>query len=768
MEEQDLIEKYGVEDIADAVRKAYDAALHAKLACEEKRWRWTFHRKEIVLRDEAEKVIKCINMLKTAGDAAAGLDPIHAGLPWALINTLFKVITADHTQMAALLTGMGLALSMANRLQAYLRFCQQLPQNLTTENLEEALIKTYTHILQFLVLAMQTYDRNTTARTIGALWKTSTLEDFKGKCNELGAQAEIEASNCDRELRNHDHELAKQLESKLNDALSKLQTFDDVKASMESLNIKVDLKGLETAEGAMFDSHKDEHEARCLKGTRVELLQQIDYWSHDPDGKSIFWLCGKAGTGKSTIARTVGHNLDGSGRLGASFFFKRGEADRGRAGRFFPTIVKQLIDRMPDASKEIAAKAITAALEADSLLCQKSLQQQFERLLLTPFSSLDTTQVPFQDYAIVIDALDECERDNDVRTILKLFSRTMVIGPLRLKIFVTSRPDLPLLSGFQSMNGDLHQDVMLEEVQATSIRQDIRLYYEHRLKDIRETAEDPDSLSYDWPGEDKVVTLVDLAVPLFIFASTVCRYVEEGDPKHCLDTILVRDRSRSISGLEDLYLPILQHKISGRTPPERKQALSDFKTVVGTIVLLADPLSVASLSGLLDLPKSRIKNTLKNLHSLLSISPEVPIRPLHLSFRDFLLESNGMPAGDYHIEEAQTHAILADKCLHRLQDSERLRKNICSLTEPGVRRIEIGKEKIEGCIPADIAYACSYWVLHVVEGRKELRDDDQVHRFLRDHFLHWLEALSWLGRLSSAVPYIRQLHSCVKVRIDMI
>jgi hypothetical protein len=38
---------------------------------------------------------------------------------------------------------------------------------------------------------------------------------------------------------------------------------------------------------------------------KPDLLQQIITWSENPNGACIFWLNGMAGTGKSTIARTL-------------------------------------------------------------------------------------------------------------------------------------------------------------------------------------------------------------------------------------------------------------------------------------------------------------------------------------------------------------------------------------------------------------------------------------------------------------------------------
>jgi len=44
-------------------------------------------------------------------------------------------------------------------------------------------------------------------------------------------------------------------------------------------------------------------------------------WCDDPNSKCIFWLNGMAGTGKSTISRTIARELAEKKRLAASFFF---------------------------------------------------------------------------------------------------------------------------------------------------------------------------------------------------------------------------------------------------------------------------------------------------------------------------------------------------------------------------------------------------------------------------------------------------------------
>jgi hypothetical protein len=138
-------------------------------------------------------------------------------------------------------------------------------------------------------------------------------------------------------------------------------------------------RNLPVATGASFDSHNDSHNARCLPITRTELLDDIATWANSKDGESIFWLRGMAGTGKSTIARTVALLFTDCGQLGARFFFKKGEGDRGNASRFFTTIATDLVAHEPG-----VVPGIRKALDEDSKIADKSLKDQFEKLILQP------------------------------------------------------------------------------------------------------------------------------------------------------------------------------------------------------------------------------------------------------------------------------------------------------------------------------------------------------------------------------------------------
>ena|ERR1700733_3138706 len=83
----------------------------------------------------------------------------------------------------------------------------------------------------------------------------------------------------------------------------------------------------------------------CLPHTRVDILKQIVEWADGGNERCIFWLNGTAGTGKSTIARTVARKYHDQGRLEASFFFSRGAGDVSHAGKFFTSITVQLANK---------------------------------------------------------------------------------------------------------------------------------------------------------------------------------------------------------------------------------------------------------------------------------------------------------------------------------------------------------------------------------------------------------------------------------------
>ena len=540
-----------------------------------------------------------------------------------------------------------------------------------------------------------------------------------------------------------------------------------ISAEILEISQKLDLSKLPTVKDAAFNSHAEEHNARCHPDTRIELIREIKKWADNPRGECIFWLKGMAGTGKSTISHTVAQSFASKGMLGASFFFKRGEGDRGNASLFFTTITTQLV------AKETAlATFVRAAIEADPAVSRKALKEQFEKLILEPLGKLMGDPDKPKTIVMVIDALDECEV-RDAKSIIHLLPQANALTSLKLRIFVTSRPDLPIRLGFGKIKGK-YQDMVLHEIPQPIIVHDIAAYLKEELAGIMKEYNDlvgqDRQLPADWPGQATVKVLVDMAVPLFIFAATVCRFINDrrfGSPEQQLQKVLAYQTKPTESEMDKLdatYRPILDQLVFGLTNNTAKRHLiEEFRDVVGSIVLLAEPLSTSSLARLLDIPRSTIDSRLDSLHSVLSVpcSADSPVRLLHLSFRDFLVDSDKRETNPFWIDTRECHMRIANRCLQILNSSGHLKRDICGLENPGKMRMEVDPDTIHTHLPAHVRYACQYWVHHLEQSHGRIRDGDHTHLFLKCHFLHWLEGLSLIGKISDSVGMVTALQSMV-------
>jgi hypothetical protein len=99
-------------------------------------------------------------------------------------------------------------------------------------------------------------------------------------------------------------------------------------------------------------------------------------------------------------------------RLAASFFFSRGGGDVGHAGKFITSIARQLADNVP-ASWQHISKAIAERSD----FAGQSPQDQWRLLVLDPLSKLGDNDCPGL-FLLVVDALDECDKEDDIRMIV--------------------------------------------------------------------------------------------------------------------------------------------------------------------------------------------------------------------------------------------------------------------------------------------------------------------------------------------------------------
>ncbi|KIJ48355.1 hypothetical protein M422DRAFT_247686, partial [Sphaerobolus stellatus SS14] len=513
-------------------------------------------------------------------------------------------------------------------------------------------------------------------------------------------------------------------------------------ASLAALRIDVNLNDMPYAEGARYKSGEG-----CIKGTRVKVLDDINHWVFRGDLDSrICLLLGPAGAGKSAIAHSVAHIFDHLGRLGSSFCFVRGDSSR-RLQLYLPTLARDLAYRDPHIKKSLGL-----VIEDPSLRKTDDLEEQFEHLIAQTVKGCSI----IGPILLVIDALDECEEEEQWKKFLKLLTNPekMKELPSNFRIFITSRPDPDILKLFNKVN-------KVDIIQLYD-----KQYEENTDKDIfRFVHRELLSNSLEDITEDHCYKVVKKSEGRFLWASVACDIVkkaakERKHPKHVLEGLLQSD-----SGLYKLYITVLKDRF-GDSPndPNWKE---HFKRVLGFVLGVFTPLPKTNLKYLWRYGSKEIADQmdfiLLGLGSLFNgIGDTAAVSPIHTSVRDFF--TSPKDSGDFFINIP--HFSISFGLLHIL--NTQLSFNICQIQTSYYQNSDIKglKEAIQNRISPELSYACQFLVTHL----EKLSDADKqdkgmqllLKEFLEKKLLFWLEALGLLKKIDCAISCISKILPLVK------
>lgn len=483
------------------------------------------------------------------------------------------------------------------------------------------------------------------------------------------------------------------------------------------------------------------------------------------DNRCIFWLSGMAKTGKSTIARTVARELQDSGHLGASFFFSRDVADVRHTGLFVTTVAKQLI---VDSRHTLQTK-ISKVVSTSPDIIHKSQCDQWKALVIRPLSQLrfhgvirDLVRQVYLPRAnsrvlvIVVDALDECENDEDIRNVLQLFANIGEMAGVRLRIFVTSRPMTPVLLGSQAMPVTVYRQVALDDLSPDTVNQDIRTFLKSRFAEIRIRH---GAAVTSWPRVDQLEVLVKRANGLFVYAARMCLFLEADErvSKNRLSRVPEQDSEEALSVIDDIYINILQrslpHDCDEDVRCKFQQLIND---VVKPIVLLLHPLSVDSVAHLMQAETGDVLGALRDLRSVIycPLDQGSTIRLLHPSFRKFLMSTRRCSDRRFSVDEKEVHHVLFMRCFWTISTALKLYMR----SEEGT---PVDSGNVSKHIPAYFQYACRFWVTHLLRSGKIVENEANIVSFFKENFLLWLETLAWLGKVHEAVRMMTDLERSV-------
>ncbi|KAF8509984.1 WD40-repeat-containing domain protein [Hysterangium stoloniferum] len=496
--------------------------------------------------------------------------------------------------------------------------------------------------------------------------------------------------------------------------------------SVNAIAAEIDLNDMACANNARFDSGK-----KCLPGTREGILSEITDWARHPikdNFPCIFFLHGVAGSGKSAIAHTIAKSFHGAKRLGSSYCFDRSQSETLHAGNLFRTISRDLAD-LDSKWKE----SLYNIVKADrALRFTNAVEDQFENLFLQP--SQETNHIG--PILIVIDALDECPDTKHYRqTLLKLLGNSENIKriPKNFRFLITSRPEPDISKTFQKLQ-DLHVICRaMSAIDENSTNNDISLFISNELKDLDE------ELSIRWPNREWHQLLVNKAGGLFQWAYVACHATK--DVKTGLTPVRKLQKFlNSGNQLDGLYESILEQV----SPTSDQDSMDVYFTVMGAILLAKEPLSISALITLCKPGNigGDVKSLLRPLGALLHGVTEstVPLRPLHTSFRDYLLNIGRSKA--YFVDLDQQHEHFTTMIFNVM--SRELKFNICQIETSYQLNKDIKDldDKVKAHISTQLAYACQFWSHHLCSCTGITALLEKTESFIKEHFLFWLEVLS--------------------------
>jgi len=455
----------------------------------------------------------------------------------------------------------------------------------------------------------------------------------------------------------------------------------------------------------------------------------------------IYQLSGLAGTGKSTIARTIAARLFADGRLGAAFFCSKEFKDRRNLQLIFPTLAFQLAHRY-----KRFRSILIPLIQSDPGIVYESLHGQIKKLIVQPLKQSCISTI------IVIDALDECEDNGPVSVILSILQQFVARIP-KVKFFLSSCPEpyisagshLPPPTGVSDM-------VILHGIDPEQVGSDIQLFFKINFLELAGHRSGLDN----WLTKEDLDFLCKQAGGLFVHASAIVRFIhnDKWSPRKQLDILLQSQGigSHKEETLNSPYTSILQEAFSNNRP----ECDDKIRSILGAVVLATNPLSPSTISRLLGFDTQYVLSSLSSVNSLLIFEEDVncPIQPFHRSFSDFVTSPTQCISQRFYISPPDHHLELLVGCLDLMNWT--LKKNMCKLPDAATNLDVYNlKERAEKYIDPALQYACLSWHIHLINARTipacAPTITPTLRQFLGTKFLFWLEVLSILGAVKNAV-----------------
>lgn len=600
--------------------------------------------------------------------------------------------------------------------------------------LEETIVELYKALLLYQMKSVCSYYRN---QGLVFLRSMLTLDDWDGDLKLVtDAEAIIQkdaAQYFQEQTKNSLGklvELAKEMGTQLGDIHRTLQVFissqkdarmDDIEAACHRdlfiIDPHHDMERIEENKDKLLD---DAYKW-ILRTQEYAAFTNWDDSGSDCPPRRLLWIKGDAGTGKTMLMIGLTRQLSHQSSALApalSFFFCQGtDTALNNATAIIRSLIWLLLLQQPRLISHLLQKhKVSGADLFTGRNAWFALSEAFQNMVKDP----GLLPVYF-----AVDALDECEEGSS--HLIRLISTSLSLSE-KVRWLVSSRPTVKLT------NADTTR--MLLELDTQTLERPVSIYIDHKLAALRYR------VGYDENTLATISTTIhERAQNTFLWVALVFKELESNHGYHAVDIIKALP-----PGLPKLYGHMMTKIENGN-----KRQIEYCKSVLAATCLAYRPLSVSELAVVATLPsKIKPQDIVEECGSFLTTRGET-VYLIHQSAKDWLKESQNSEQG---------HADIATRSIDAM--SSMLRQNIYNLVDFGPKPSDITLPNPDPLTP--IRYSCLFWADHLcsLDSKnprclEELADDGKLFGFLKEHFLHWLESLSLLGKLSDGVQSIRKL-----------
>jgi hypothetical protein len=241
------------------------------------------------------------------------------------------------------------------------------------------------------------------------------------------------------------------------------------------------------------------------------------------------------------------------------------------------------------------------------------------------------------------------------------------------------------------------------------------------------------------------------AMSTFLWVALAFKELDGVDGWDAVETI-----QRIPSGLSNVY-ELIMAQIEKGSPENQKRC----KDILVAVVLAYRTLSLPELAVLAGLqPKINPRTIVEKCGSFLTISGQT-VSLIHQSAKDYLEANYTTKLGS---GVGQGNADLSTRSINAMGSI--LRHNIYALPYPGFKTSDVTPRDPDPLAP--IRYSCVFWVGHLCKAENQGFENDLIEggkilKFFKEHFLHWLEALSLVGGISESIRLLKELQTAVDV-----